>query len=103
MVIALALVLAVASPAPLRSATNLCTHALFYTWQGENLPTQAHILPAIFGERFEIVSGPRRTLENNGYYETTIPVAAGWGYGAHYWVSERCFVLEPEKGKSSST
>jgi hypothetical protein len=101
MVMALALLLAVATPAPPRFATNLCTHAQFYTWSGgENLPTQAHILPAIFGERFEIVSGPRRTLENHGYYETTIPVAAGYGVGAYYWVSERCFVLAPEPRKS---
>jgi hypothetical protein len=88
------------SPAPLRSATNLCTHAPLYSWlPGDNLPTPAHVDAANFGERFEIASGPRRTLEGHGYYETTIPVGAVGGYGAHYWVAERCFVLAPESGR----
>jgi len=92
--------LATPSPAPLRSATNLCSRAPLYSWlPGDNLPTRALLEPANFGERFEIVSGPRSTLEGHAYLETTIPVAAGSGTGAHYWVSDRCFVLAPESGR----
>jgi hypothetical protein len=88
------------SPAPLRSATNLCTHSLLYSFlPDDNLPVPAKLEASNMGERFEIVAGPRYTLEGHAYFETTIPVSAGTGTGAHYWVSDRCFVIAPESGR----
>ena len=78
-----------ASPKPLRSAVNLCAHALFYIWPPEGgIPNPADLPPARSGERFEIQAGPRHTLDGHGYYKTTIPTNSGHGF---YWVSDRCF------------
>ena len=78
--------------APLRHATNLCDAAPLYTWSPTSgYPTPANIRPANFGERFEIQEGPRRSLNGDAYYLTTIPVVYGTGQNRYYWVSERCF------------
>ena len=84
-----------ASPKPLRSAVNLCDHALLYTWPAEGgLPNRSNVPPATSGERFQIQAGPRHSLDGHGYYETTIQEPAGLGGGGYYWVSDRCFSID---------
>jgi len=47
---------------------------LFVFLPGANRPVRAHTFAAALGQRFELVSGPRTTLEGAAYYETNVLV-----------------------------
>ena len=96
---AVALLAAAPSPGPAPSATPVtlsvvCVRApLFVFLPGANRPVRAHTFAAALGQRFELVSGPRTTLEGAAYYETNVLVTEpGYPPGAHYWISRDCAI-----------
>ena len=79
------------SPPPTRTAINTCDLAWLYAWPSDSaLPVRGHFPPSHAGEQFELLGGPRYTLEGKGYFETTVPVISSSGSVTHYWVSDLC-------------
>jgi len=94
---AAALLAAAPSPAPSTPPVTLsvvCQRAPLYVFlSGTDRPVRAHTFAAALGQRFELVGGPRTTLEGSQYYETDIVVVEpGYPPGAHYWVSRACAI-----------
>jgi hypothetical protein len=97
--LAVALLAAAPSPAPAPSASPVtlsvvCSRApLFVFLAGTDRPVRARTFAAALGQRFELLAGPRTTLEGSQYYETDI-VVVGPGYppGAHYWINRDCAI-----------
>ncbi len=94
---AVALLAAAPSPGPAPSAAPVtlsvvCGRAPFYVFlSGSDRPVRARTFAAALGQRFELVGGPRTTLEGAQYYETDVLVAdPGYPPGAHYWIARDC-------------
>jgi hypothetical protein len=92
-----ALLAAAPSPAPSaapRTLSVVCSRAPFFVFlSGTDRPVRAHTFAASLGQRFELVSGPRTTLEGFEYYETDVLVVdPGYPPGAHFWISRDCAI-----------
>ncbi len=99
----LALLGAAPSPAPSAAPPTpgvppklsvVCSRAPFYAFvPGSDRPVRARTFAAALGQRFELLGGPRTTLEGFQYYETNVVVTEpGYPPGAHYWLSTACTV-----------
>ncbi|MDB5071823.1 MAG: hypothetical protein JWM87_2934 [Candidatus Eremiobacteraeota bacterium] len=83
-----------ASPAAPATLTVVCQRAPLYVFQsGTDRPMRARTPDVTMGQRFELVSGPRTTLESFQFYETNIAVVEpGYPANAHYWISRDCAI-----------
>jgi hypothetical protein len=98
--VAVALFAAAPNPAPSPSAppvtlSVVCSRAPLYVFaSGSDRPVRARTFAAALGQRFELLGGPRTTLEGAQYYETDIVVTdPGYPPGTRYWLSSNCVVL----------
>ena len=98
---ALALIAAAPSPSPgpstspsARALSVVCERTPFYVFvSGTDRPIRARTPDARLGERFDLVSGPRTTLEGFQYYETNVAVVEpGYARDAHYWLVRDCAI-----------
>ncbi len=92
-----ALLAAASSPAPSaapRTLSVVCVRAPFFVFlASSNRPVRAHTFAAALGQRFELVGGPRTTLEGSAYYETNVVVTdPGYPPDAHYWINRDCAI-----------
>jgi hypothetical protein len=98
---ALAIIAAAPSPSPAPSAAPaartlsvVCERTPFYVFvSGTDRPIRAHMSDAHLGERFDLVSGPRTTLEGFQFFETNVAVVdPGYARDAHYWLVRDCAI-----------
>jgi hypothetical protein len=93
---AIALLGAAPNPAtsPHPTLSVVCTRAPLYVFlSGTDRPVRARTFAATLGQRFDLISGPRTTLEGAQYYETDIVVTEpGYAPNAHYWINRDCAI-----------
>lgn len=100
--VAMAAVAASPPPSPVaalaRQATILCRSTPLFVWPlRDPRPVRSHVASNVMlGQRFDIVSGPRTTLDSFQLLELDIPVSepnyGTYGTSEHYWVIRDCVV-----------
>ena len=81
------------SAAPQKVATVVCEWTPLYFWPRKDArPRRSGETPrATVGESFDILSGPRESLEGDGFYELNVrTVETDAGLEEHYWIWDQC-------------